>query len=155
MALMTQQNWDDYEALMNAWQEDAFQQDIIWHRKATRLSIHGEDNNHRFGDLTIKGLVQYNHFRAWPITQATDSGEIDKQSCMLYLNINYLESLGYTNTLRQFMFDPGYDRFSINGVKYKAFGESQVSQANNKPLFIFIILKREELETGKEKYANI
>ena len=152
MAHMTQEQWDDYINIINEWQEDAFQQDITWLKTATVISKNGEDNNHRFKEINLKGLIQYNQFRAWPITQTTDSGETDKESILVYFNIKYLKDLGYTNNHDQFKFNPDYDRFLINGLTYKAFGESQVAQAGAKPLLVFIILKREEIETGKEKY---
>lgn len=149
---MTKEQWDTYAGILDEWQEDAFQQDIIWRKSVVVLSKHGEDNNVRFIDKELKGLIQYNYFRAWPINQPTDSGELDKESCLLYLNIKYLKSMGYTNSYDQFQFEPTMDRFIINGVTYKAFGDSQVAQAHNKPLFIYIILKREEVETSKSLY---
>ena len=152
MAHMTQEQWDDYINIINEWQEDAFQQDITWLKTATVISKNGEDNNYRFKEINLKCLIQYNQFRAWPITQTTDSGETDKESILVYFNIKYLKDLGYTNNHDQFKFKPDYDRFLINGLIYKAFGESQVAQAGAKPLLVFIILKREEIETGKEKY---
>jgi len=152
MAHMTQAQWDAYRAVINEWQEDAFQDDITWIKSIVRLSKHGEDNKQKFINIELKGLVQYNYFRAWPITQATDSGEIDKESCMIYLNLAYLENLGYTNEHGQFKFNPGMDRFKLRGLTYKAFGDSHAGQAHDKPLFTFIILKREERETGNEIY---
>lgn len=152
MAHMKPSQWAKYESVMNEWQEDAFQQPIVWKRLINAISPHGEDDNETFDTLEVLGLIQYNNFRAWPITQATDTGEIDKESCMVFLNIKYLRDLGYTNQNDQFEFDPAMDRFLINGVTYKAMGDSQVSQAHNKPLFLFIILKREETPTGSNVY---
>ena len=152
MSLMTQQNWDEYIQTMNEWQNDVFQQDITWRRVAVLASSDGEDDNIRYSDMLIKCLVQYNHFRAWPITQTTDSGEIDKESLMVYFNLNYLKELDLLNEFDQFKFKPDHDIFVLNGLTYKAFGESQVAQAKDKPLFLFIILKREELLTGQNKY---
>ena len=149
---MTQAQWDAYENILNEWQEDAFQQIITWRKSVVILSKHGEDNNERFEDKELRGLIQYNYFRAWPINQPSDSGELDKESCLLYLNIKHLRDNGYTNNFNQFKFDPAMDRFVINGVTYKAFGDSQVAQSHNKPLFVYIILKREEIETSKNIY---
>lgn len=152
MAHMKQINWQEYRDIINEWQEDAFQQEVTWNRLITSLSKNGEDNNERFKDIKIKGLLQYNNFRAWPITLPTDTGEIDKESCMLYLNIKYLKDNNYTNAHNQFKFDPAMDRFTINGVKYKAMGDSQVSQAHDQPLLLFIVLKREETITSETVY---
>ena len=97
MAHMTQEQWDDYINIINEWQEDAFQQDITWLKTATVISKNGEDNNHRFKEINLKGLIQYNQFRAWPITQTTDSGETDKESILVYFNIKYLKDLEKEN----------------------------------------------------------
>ena len=152
MAHMKASDWQRYEDIMNEWQEDAFQEIITWRKSIVRLSTHGEDNNERFEDKELRGLIQYNYFRAWPINTPSDSGELDKESCLLYLNIKYLRDNNYTNSNDQFAFNPTMDRFLIRGVVYKAFGDSHVAQAYNKPLFAYIILKREEVETGKELY---
>lgn len=149
---MTPADWQKYKDIINEWQEDAFQQPITWHSVRTITSVNGEDNNIRHVDIPILGLVQYNFFRAWPITQFTDSGSIDKESCMLYLNTKYLRDNNWTNADGQFIFDTGLDRFTINGLKYIATGESQVAQANNETILNFIILKREEIQTSKKTY---
>lgn len=154
MAHMTQKQWDRYIAVINEWQEDAFQQEITWLRNITRQNQFGEDSNMRFESVTLKGLIHYNNFRTWPINLYTDTGELDKQSVMVFFNIAYLNELGYADENGVLKFDPGLDRFEINGIIYTNAGESQVSQAKDKPLLCFIILKREETPTGKTFYGN-
>lgn len=145
-------DWAKHINAINAWHEDAFQQDIIWKKNIVNRSYHGEDDNYRDREIILKGLVSYNFFRSWPIDQPTDTGELDKQNCMAIFNIKWLEEQGHLNEHKQLKFDPGDDKFIINGITYVPAGDSQVSQAYDDPLMIFIILKREEIETGNERY---
>ena len=147
--------WKKYIDLMNDWHDDTFQQTVEW-RKSLTLSKNGEDNNWgRHDSVILKGLIHYNYFRSWPMSQSTDTGEIDKENCMIYFNLKYMRDQGLLTPVGdQFMFDPGVDRFIINGVMYKAMGDSQVGQAFDMPLWIFIICKREETETGQKIYDN-
>lgn len=151
MAHMTPADWQRYEDVINEFQEDAFQQIITWRRRATTVDPHGEDSNIRYEDLELKGLVHYNHFRSWPLTSYTETGEIDKQNCMVFLNIAYLKTLGLAQN-GQLEFEQSYDRFIINGTEYQPAGDSQVAQANDQPLFIFIVLKRTDKPTGTPTY---
>ena len=152
MKLMTPEQWAMHINAVNDFHEDAFQEEITWMSTATNRSYHGEDSNHREIAIQLKCLVLYNYFRSWPIDQATDSGEIDKQSCMAIFNIKYLQELGYLNEFGQFDINQGDDKFILNGLVYVPSGDSQVSQAYNNPLMTFIVLKREEINTGDQRY---
>lgn len=152
MAFIKQSSWDKYKAIIDEWHEDVFQQEIVWKRNITNLNQYGEDNNVRYEDITLLGLIHYNEFRSWPINMYTDTGELDKQSVMVFFNIEYLKDLGYTNPYGVLQFDHGLDKFVINGVLYKSAGESQVAQAHNHPLLTFIILQREETSSTSESY---
>lgn len=154
MSYMSEADWQAYRDVLNTWQEDAFQEDIIWRRLVTRTNAHGEDSNDRYSDTTLKGLLQYNYFRSWPMTQPTDTGEIDKESVLLYLNLKHLDDLTLLDAKKQFKFSPGFDRFVLRGRIYKAMGDSHIAQAKDQPVFIFIILKREETSTGDPVYDN-
>jgi len=154
MGLMTQSDWDAHLAALDEWQQDAFQQTITWIKNNDIIDPHGENPDSDNISIDIKGLIQSNYFRSRPVTDANVGGEIDKQSILIYLNINYLIANGWANSNNyQFNFDPGYDRFIINGLEYKAMGESQAGQTHDRPTFIFIILKREEIATGEDKYG--
>lgn len=152
MYWMKPEDWQMHIDAINNWHNDAFQEDIIWHKNIVNRNYHGEDYGYNYDDITLKGLVNYNFFRTWPIDQMTDTGEIDKQSCVLMMNLKYLESRGFLNENQQFDFNPGDDKFTINGVLHVASGDSHISQAFNDPLMCFIILKREEIETGNTRY---
>ena len=153
MKLMKQTDWDKYIQTMNDWQEDAFQQKLVWKRFITYQNKHGEDNKPLFEDVELKGLLHYNYFRAWSVTQSTTTGEIDKESCLLYFNKKYLKEQGYIKNDNTFDFDPAMDRFILDGITYKSTGESQAGQAHDSTLFYFLVLKREETNTGDNRYG--
>ncbi len=154
MAHMTQADWDAHIDAINEFHQDAFQQIITWKKLVTNLSEHGEDNQERHQDIELRGLFLYNYFRSWPTNKNHIAGEVDKESCLLYLNSKYLLDLNpnYINPNGQFNFKPVLDRFVVNGITYKASGESQTAQAGDKPILHFIILKREEINSGSSKY---
>lgn len=152
MAFMTPADWQRYEDVINEWQGDAFQQTITWKKRATTVDPNGEDSNVRYEEEELKGLIHYNHFRSWPLTGYTETGELDKQNCMVFFNIAYLQSLGYALDEGKFEFEQAFDRFIVNNIEYQAAGDSQAAQAHEKPLFIFIVLKRTDQPTGSKTY---
>ena len=152
MAHLTQADWDAHAAAINEFAEDAFQQLITWRTNITNLSEHGEDDVNRTRDITLKGLVLYNYFRSWPTNKPDVAGEIDNESVLIYFNSKYLADEGYINSDGQFDFQPVTDRFWVNGLQYKASGESQAAQSNDQPLLHFVIMKREELNSHENKY---
>lgn len=149
---MKPKDWNMHINAINEWHNDAFQQEITWLKMVTHRDHHGEDSNHRPISINLKCLILYNYFRSWPLDQATNTGEIDKQSCVALFNIEWLKQNGYANQQGQLAMNPGDDKFIINGVTYVPSADSQVSQAYGNPLMFFIVLKREELETGTERY---
>lgn len=153
MKLMTDKQWKMHNDAVNNFHDDAFQQKVIWQKNIIRTNLYNEDYGQHYEEIEIYGLLQYNQFRAWPITRMTDSGEIDKQSSLLYINNNYLRENNLLNSEGQFEYDAGKDFFIVNGVRYKSMGDSQASQAeNSNPQLFFIILKREDLLTGDNTY---
>lgn len=151
MAHMTQAEWDLHKSIINEYQDDAFQEDITWLSSAKVVNRWGEEQQN-FLSINILGLIQYNQFRSWPINKDKITGQIDDESCLLYLNIKYLRDNGYTNENDQFIFNPGLDKFIVNGVKYSPKGDSQTAQAKDTVLLHFIVLKRDEINTGNNIY---
>jgi len=153
MSHMNQSDWDEYMDVLNEWQKDAFQQPLTWKRHRDIIDPNGEAPIRSPEIIELKGLIQSNYFKSWPVTDTNSTGEIDKQSILVYFNIDYLIENGWADSNDyQFKFDPGYDKFIVNGLEYKPMGEAQAAQANNRPIFLFIILKREEVSTGEDKY---
>lgn len=155
MGFLTAADWQEYKDCINEFNlDDSHRQDIIWQRIGTNLSRWGEDDNIVRVNQLIKGLVQYNYFKSWPTDQTTIAGQIDKQSILVWLNIKYLSDNGWVTPSGQYNFRPGEDRFVIRGEVYKALGDSQAAQASDEPLEVFIILKKEETETGDLVYPT-
>lgn len=152
MALLNPEDWQSHIDIVNDFHNDAFQQDVIWQRTIRKLSSHGEDSGPKTENIILKGLLQYNNFRSWPINKDEITGQVDNESNLLYLNLQYLKDNNYLNSDGQFIFDPGMDKFIINGVKYSPKGDSQAAQASDTVLFHFIVLKREEVDSGNNPY---
>jgi len=153
MGFLSAADWQEYKDCINEFNlDDSHKQVMTWKRLATNLNRWGEDDNVVHADVQLNCLVQYNYFKSWPTNQTTVSGEIDKESLLIWLNIKYLGDAGYLTANGQFNFRPGEDRFIIKGEVYKALGDSQAAQASDEPLEIFIVLKKEETETGDLVY---
>lgn len=153
MVFINDAEWLLYKETINAFHEDAFQQEIVWHRSLLRISKNGFDNKSTtLEPIIIKGLIQYNDFRSWPINKETKGGEIDSESMLVFLNLAYLGTLGYLNSFGQFDYKPDLDRFEVNGVTYVDKGNSQTAQAKGDALLHFLVLKREELNTPNNIY---
>jgi len=147
-------DWDSYKNVINGFNSDAFNQPLVWRKTVNRISEYGEDNSVQTQDIPLLGLMWYNDYRSWPTTIPTPTGLVDGQSSVLYLNIKYLEDTipEHLNPQGFLKIDSGNDSFIVNGQTYKSTGESQTAQASDKPLILFLILKREETESHNDKY---
>ena len=143
--MITPNQWADFRKAMKVAHDSFNQQIIIWQKALIIDNPFGEDSGRKYQDIQLKGLVQYNWFRTWPANTETKTGTVDKESCVLILNKEYLQSLNLLNENKYFNFSPGDDYFIINGIRYRASGDSDLSQANNDPVLFFIVLRREEL----------
>lgn len=136
-------NWERYHKVINDFNAEAAQAEFIWKRRRLTISRDGEDADvETYDNITLKGLFQFNTFRTWPITEFTETGQEDKQSQVLWLNLKYLTNLGYVNQHGLFNFDPTSDIFDYLGNLYEASGDTPAAQAHDKPLMFMIVLKR-------------
>jgi len=147
---MTTNVWDKYKKAINAFSNTVSNEDIQWHRLISNVDRFGEGESEQTEIIPLKSLVAYNTFRTWPVDSRTPSGTIDKEYCHLYLNLAYLQENNWLTVNKQFDFNPGLDRFWLNGLEYKPAGDTGTSQANVDPLFQILILEREEYATGKD-----
>lgn len=144
MEFISAAEWAEYEKTINDFAKDAAQQDIVWHKSIRSINSEGNDFTPLYQDKTIKGLVQYNYFRAWPINADTKTGEVDKESLLVFFHNEVLAEMGLLNANGVFEFKPSLDKFSINGVRYVTKGDSQAAQTgNSSPLLHFIIFLRD------------
>ena len=66
------------------------------------------------------------------------------------LNLKYLRDNGWLNSNGNFDYDVSMDRFIHDGIIYKSTGETKICQAQDEPLLVMLILKREEINTGSD-----
>ena len=143
--------WSTYQELIGVDAFDTFfKEDLIWKRAEAFIDSNGEDQIGRgFSDVTLKCLIDYNDFRTWPISRQTESGEIDKQTMVVLLSINNLESLGFMNSNGNFDFQ-NEDRFELDGILYKDRGNTNVAQAQDVSLIVQLVLEREIVQTSDD-----
>lgn len=143
----SENEWKSYSDTLSGFASQTAQQSITWIRVTKKLDRFGEDEGYSTQDITLKGLVAYNAFRVWPLNKAQDYGVLDKEYLYILLNNEYLEDNGYLNDNDYFSFNPFQDRFIINGIKYRASGDTPVSQAKSFPLYSLVILERDVVNT--------
>lgn len=144
---MTPSLWAKYERAVNAYSDTVSLQTVLWKRMVARID-RWQEGIKQFEDITFKTLVAYNTFRTWPVDSRTDTGIIDKEYMHLYLNKAQMEREGHLTPEGQLNFNPGYDRFWINGLEYEPAGDTGTGQAEDNPLYIILILEREVTPTG-------
>lgn len=152
MAFLTQQDWDEYRAIIDDAGDTFNKQVIVWKRFKMGLDYDGEDPSTQYTDINLEVLISYNFFRTWPITQQTVTGEIDKESVVVLINMDYLRNLGYTTANDYFNFQPGKDLFVIKGDTYEAVGDTDIAQAKGTTLLFQIIMRRVEIKTGSKPH---
>jgi len=145
-------DWENYKEVINDGHDTFNKEIIVWRRSKGGIDRYNEDTlTERFDSINLECLLNFNVFRTWPSFQTTESGELDRQTLAVYLNIKYLDGLGYLSNNNRLDFQPDADRFVYDGIVYKASGDTKASQAQDEPLHYIIILKREEISTG-DKY---
>jgi hypothetical protein len=147
---LTQSDWNAYKAAIDL-AGDMFNKDIItWQSLNMGIDYNGEDGlDNTYTNTDLECLISYNYFRVWPVVSETVGGQFDKNSIVCLLNKHYMDGLGLTNADGQFDFKPGEDKFILRGLEYRCGGYSHVAQANDEPLLFMVILKRQEIPTGK------
>lgn len=152
MTLIPNAIWAKYKNLMFKAHESFNQDTIVWVKHTPRVQLFQEQEEPSGNRINLLGLVGFNFFRTWPITKHSNSGELDNQNMLVMFNREYLTNLGYVTPNGYFDFDPDKDYFIHRGIKYKAEGDTFLSQAKDEPLHIQIILRREETITGEEPF---
>lgn len=146
--------WAQYKSIINDGHDTFNQHEVIWLRSDGGLDRHGEDNEtEQFTVVILKGLFEYNYFRKWRVTNPTDTGEIDAQTEVLLLNLKYLRDNGYLTAANNFNYQIDADRFIHDGIKYKCVADTKISQAQDEPLLLMLVLQREEIMTADQMGA--
>lgn len=155
MAIIGSKSWSRYRNIINLFHNDAFQNELHWFKYLYSLDRFGEDTkqNSEYEERLVKCLVQYDTIKNWPTNHETTTGDIDKESIVVYINLKYLQKMGWVimdNRGTIMDIDGVKDYFILDGIKYRPSGDKPCAQAHDKPLLYRIILKREEL-TNQDK----
>lgn len=149
-------SWAAYKKVMRDAHDTFNQASITWKRESnSNITEYAEEESTVFTDIELKVLVGFNNFRTWPITQNTNTGNLDNQNMIILVNKQYLGELGYLTDKGYFNFNPNTDYFIHMGIRYKAEGDTAMSQAYDDPLFMQIILRREETKEGTNKLNQL
>lgn len=141
--LLSQMDWQNYENAINQALTEFSTKNMIWVRELSNLNRWGEDNtNNKSPNIDIPVLCNYNYYRSWPITQFNESGEYDKQSVQVIIRKQWLIDNGFL-TSQTFDYNPAGDRFKIDGILYKANGDTSAAQSLTNDLIFSFILERE------------
>ncbi len=151
--LISTAKWAQFRKLISDAHDTLSQETITW-RRFTRSTVprYREDSDGSiFTDIALKCLNGYNYFRTWPLTRHTAGGELDAENMIVLLNKDYLKNLGYLTSQGYFDYRTDLDLFFHRGIKYRPEGDTFISQAFDDPLFIMLILVREEIATGTDR----
>lgn len=145
MAWIPKKIWGRYKGIINQFQDDAFNDILQLYPQLDYIPIHGEDEAELGPAIEFKCLFLYNYFRTWPIIGYTGTGEVDKQSVVALINLEYLRR-EHPDRIEpesgRLIYKPDHDLFIHRNDKYMATGDSFVSQADDEPLLFMLILKR-------------
>jgi hypothetical protein len=151
MALIPPIPFAQFRAVLREAHDILEQKAITWKRNKSGLNRYGEDTANGVDSITLMVQLNYNYVRAWPVTQETETGGLDRQSVQVLVNKDWLNEKGYINGAGRFEYDPERDRFVIDGLVYKALGDTDASQAGDNPILFTFILKREDTPTGNKR----
>lgn len=126
--------------------------EIIWKRIKTTIDRYGEDTSDSgYDEVPLLVLCNYNYMRTWPITVRTETGGYDRQSMQILINKDYLRENGYLTDSGTFDYNPIEDMFELDGINYRAAGDTPISQNSTDDILFSMILKAEELSTGQTR----
>lgn len=150
MTQLSPADWEKFTNTVNTFSDSISDYTVIWKKYIGDIDRYREQGDIKFEDREMKTLIAFNAFRNWPQDKRSEQGTIDKEYCSLYLNKAYLASKDWLTDNKNLDFDPGMDRFVIDGITYKPSGDTLISQVFNNTLFITLILERESYVTSKE-----
>lgn len=143
MSFISDADWADFYSIINASAEDFFQKTITWRSWIIDRNGDAEGEKVELPQISLKCLINYNYMRTWPITNRTESGGNDRQSVQVYFNKNELALAGYLTPDGNLNYNPGTDKFIIDGIQYEPSGDTSAAQAKDIDLFFTLILQRD------------
>lgn len=138
--LISQSDLDAFRDALNTFSNDVDKTIITWKTNSVRKDNFGEEID-QSKTRQLNCTLAYNYFRTWPINLQTEGGKVDKENLVVILNYDYLDGLGYivNGTMP---IDRGSDVFIIEGIEYSVYGDTNVSQAGDLPISVYLILQR-------------
>lgn len=148
--MLSDTDWTRYKNIISDFVDlDAGKQPVLWLNRVNQMLPFGEDSTEVYIPTQLEALFQYNHFRTWPISNPTQSGELDLSTVAMYISAQLLRENGYLNEYGYWNFDWSSDRFVLEGKVYKPTGDTQVSQAKDQALLFMVVLQRENPEDNQ------
>lgn len=148
-------DWDIFKSLMADVHATFAQKIILWKRSTVQVHRYGEDPVDTMVDTQLAVLCDWNYKRTWPVDINNESGQDDEQSVQIYLNKEFLRQNGFLNTQDYLKYNKEADRFSIDGILYKSFGDTSAAQMLQDDAWVTVILKRITEQTGHpDAYEN-
>lgn len=138
--MISQADLNAFRDAINQFNSDIDKTTVVLKSKSKRLDHFGEEVSPTV-DITLNCTLAYNYFRTWPINVPTPSGIVDKENLVAEFNFDYLDSLGLIHN-GSLNIDAGTDYFIVEGLEYGVYGHTNVSQAGEKPLSVYVILQR-------------
>lgn len=139
--------WNLFNKVLRDAKDTFSQKTIILKRAIQSLERVKEDGVIVYEDIPVDVLINYNYMRTWPITMTTETGELDRQSIQIFFNKIYLMEQGLLTPNNNLDYHPDLDRFLIDGIIYKPFGDTAASQTKGGDIHFTVICKREENNT--------
>jgi hypothetical protein len=141
-------DWANFMNVMDDAHATFNQKRITWLRQNTIINRFQEDQPKPTDSVELKVLLNYNFKRSWPINVVSESGEEERQSIQVMINKRYLGTNSLLDENGNFIYNEDYDRFIIDGVKYKSLGDTSASAIdNNNDIFWTIVVRRIQKET--------
>lgn len=148
-ALLSAADWANFRQAINSASATFNKQIIIWARANVKLDYNGnDDTSHQYELINLECLCNYNIIPSWSVDKLTETGMVDKEGIPIILNKDYLRGLGYLNSEGMMDFDLSTDYFILQGIKYKVRGDTQAAQANTDPLLQYLVIIRDNPQTG-------
>lgn len=148
-------NWEAFNGAMKDSFDTFFNETLVWKRANNTVNRFGEDVDTDPTNINLPCLADYNMFRTWPVDKFEAGGKIDKESVTCILYKPWLSEHSYLNTNGYLAIDSGYDEFVLKGIRYKASGDTSISQALSTEIHFYLILSRVEILTGDNYHKDL
>jgi hypothetical protein len=154
MAQITDLQWGAFKSIINKFDDNVNKEILEWGTRSFEKDEFGEENPQTISWVNLEALLGFNTFRTWPMTDHRMEGELDNQNMVAYINKDWLNTQGYLTIDGYFNFNPAQDVFKHRGIIYKCDGDTLVSQTKDDSLFIMLVLVRQVLASGENKYEQ-